>query len=219
MPTDKDLCCPLQERPVLATQCTTFRVSICTRPPPPTHTAPSTQVATYATDNPSYVNGKNIVYQKLKSLRDVKNVRLANKTFAMVVGEKPNYHEVRVESVKKLENVIKKGGLIFKAQKIKDCLDAVFAKNVALLQPEEVVYTLNDPIATDFVPGLLSMEYIYAIYEEGGKQAAFDARSPTNNKWRVLLLWASEELAVLGFHLQRDSTSQPEQGSLVRRFS
>jgi hypothetical protein len=96
-----------------------------------------TQVATYAIDNPYYVNGKKIDDQKPKSLPDVKNVRLANKTFAMVVGEKPNYHDVRVGSVKKLENVIKKGGLIFKAQKIKDCLDAVFAKNVALLQPGE----------------------------------------------------------------------------------
>jgi hypothetical protein len=178
-----------------------------------------TEAATYAIDDPHYMNGKKIVDQKPKNLRDVKNVRFANKTFAMVVGEKPNYHDFRVGSVKKLENGIKKGGLIFKAQKIKDCLDAVFAKNVALLQPGEVVYTLNDPIATDFVTGLLSMEYIYAIYKEGGKQAAFDARSQTNNKWRVLLLWASEELAVLGPYLQRDSTSQPEQTSLVRRVS
>ncbi|KAK5320788.1 hypothetical protein LTR93_007000 [Exophiala xenobiotica] len=92
-----------------------------------------------------------------------------------VVGEKPNYHDVRTGTVKKLENVIKKGGLIFKAQKIKDCLDAVFDKNVALLQPGEVEYTLNQPTASDFVPGLLSMEYIYTIYKEGGKQAAFDS--------------------------------------------
>ncbi|KAK5378676.1 hypothetical protein LTR11_004371 [Exophiala xenobiotica] len=54
-----------------------------------------------------------------------------------------------------------KGGWIFKAQKIKDCLDAVFAKNVALLQPGEVAYTLNNPKATVLVPGLLSMDYIY----------------------------------------------------------
>ncbi|KAK5266567.1 hypothetical protein LTR96_008414 [Exophiala xenobiotica] len=135
-----------------------------------------TQVATYAIDNPYHVNGKKIVDQKLKSLRDVKNVRLADKTFAMVVGEKPNYRGVRVGSVKKLENVIKKGGWIFKAQKIKNCLDAVFAKNVALLQPGEVEYTLNNPKPTDLVPGLLSMDYIYNIYERGGKQAAFDSR-------------------------------------------
>ncbi|KAK5403473.1 hypothetical protein LTR83_003580 [Exophiala xenobiotica] len=108
-----------------------------------------TQVATYAIDNPYHVNGKKIVDQKLKSLRDVKNVRLADKTFAMVVGEKPNYHGVRVGSVKKLENVIKKG---------------------------EVEYTLNNPKPTDLVPGLLSMDYIYNIYERGGKQAAFDSR-------------------------------------------
>ena len=92
-----------------------------------------------------------------------------------VVGEKPNYHDVRVGSVKKLESVIKKGGLIFKAQKIKDCLDAVFDKNISLLQPGQVEYTRNDPTATDFVPGLLSMDYIYDIYKEGGKQAAFDS--------------------------------------------
>ncbi|KAJ9498427.1 hypothetical protein H2202_006114 [Exophiala xenobiotica] len=63
-----------------------------------------TQVATYATDNPYYVNGKK------------------------VVGDKPNYHDVR-------------------------------------------------PKATDLVPGLLSMDYIYNIYERGGKQAAFDSRA------------------------------------------
>ncbi|KAK5212515.1 hypothetical protein LTR41_001461 [Exophiala xenobiotica] len=67
-----------------------------------------TQVATYAIDNPYHVHGKKIVDQKLKSLRDVKNVRLADKTFAMVVGEKPNYHGVRVGSVKKLETSSRK---------------------------------------------------------------------------------------------------------------
>ncbi|KAK5452388.1 hypothetical protein LTS15_007454 [Exophiala xenobiotica] len=113
-----------------------------------------------------------------------------------VVGEKPNYHDVRTGTVKKLENVIKKGGLIFKAQKIKDCLDAVFAKNVALLQPGEVAYTLNDPIATDFVPGLLSMEYIYAIYKEGGKQAAFDSLV------ELPLMGVKSVCCLMGFHMR-----------------
>ncbi|KAK5390255.1 hypothetical protein LTS13_000336 [Exophiala xenobiotica] len=110
-----------------------------------------TQVATYAIDNPYHVNGKKIVDQKLKSLRDVKNVRLADKTFAMVVGEKPNYHGVRVGSVKKLENVIKKGGWIFKAQKIKNCLDAVFAKLwLSFSQEKSSIHSIiqNRPISS-----------------------------------------------------------------------
>jgi endonuclease III len=113
-----------------------------------------------------------------------------------VVGEKPNYHDVRMGSVKKLENVIKKGGLIFKAQKIKDCLDTVFTKNVALLQPGEVEYALNKPTATDFVPGLLSMEYIYTIYKEGGKQAAFDSLI------ELPLMGVKSVCCLMGFHMR-----------------
>lgn len=113
-----------------------------------------------------------------------------------VVGEKPNYHDVRVGSVKKLESVIKKGGLIFKAQKIKDCLNAVFQINVALLQPGEVEYTLNDPISTDFVPGLLSMDYIYDIYKEGGKQAAFDSLV------ELPLMGVKSVCCLMGFHMR-----------------
>lgn len=83
-----------------------------------------------------------------------------------MVGEKPNYHDVRVGSVKKLESLIKKGGVIFKAQKIKDFLDAVFEKNIAL-QPGEVEHTLNDPTATDFVAGLLSMYDLQRAWQTG----------------------------------------------------
>lgn len=93
----------------------------------------------------------------------------------MVVGAKPNYHAMRVQTVDKLKRVLKKAGLQnLKAPKIKECLDVVYAKNVAMLQPGEVIYEGNDPTAQDFVPGLLSMDYLWEIYEQHGKQAVFD---------------------------------------------
>ncbi|KAI1611385.1 hypothetical protein EDD36DRAFT_466326 [Exophiala viscosa] len=93
----------------------------------------------------------------------------------MVVGTKPNYHAMRVQTVDKLKKVLKKAGLWnLKAPQIKGCLDMIYAKNVALLQPGEVMYDGNDPTASDFVPGLLSMDYLWDIYRQGGKQAVFD---------------------------------------------
>ena len=91
------------------------------------------------------------------------------------VGTKPNYHAMRVQPVDKLKKVLKKAGLSnLKAPVIKGCLDFIYAKNITLLQPGEVVYDGNDPAASDFVPGLLSMDYLWDIYRQGGKQAVFD---------------------------------------------
>ncbi|KAK5030592.1 hypothetical protein LTS07_005376 [Exophiala sideris] len=93
----------------------------------------------------------------------------------MVVGTKPNYHAMRVQSVDKLKKVLKKAGLQnLKAPAIKGCLDMIYAKNVALLQPGEVIYDGNDPTASDFVPGLLSLDYLWNLHRQGGKQAVFD---------------------------------------------
>jgi len=90
-------------------------------------------------------------------------------------GEKPNYHAMRIESVKKLATVIKRAGLgERKSQRIKECLDMIYAKNVELLPPGDVVYESNEPGAKDFVPGLLSLDYLHDIYAQGGKQGLFD---------------------------------------------
>ncbi|KIW24655.1 uncharacterized protein PV07_10359 [Cladophialophora immunda] len=95
-----------------------------------------------------------------------------------VAGQKPNYHGMRVQSLSKLEKVLKKAGLANKKPKaIKDILDIVYQRNVALLDPleyGEIVYDGNERGATDFVPGLLSVDYFWDIYRQEGKQALLD---------------------------------------------
>ncbi|KEF57817.1 uncharacterized protein A1O9_05737 [Exophiala aquamarina CBS 119918] len=92
-----------------------------------------------------------------------------------VIGTIPNYHLMRVQSAKKLEMVLTRAGLQEKKAKyIKRCLDEIYCHNVSLISPGEVVYRFNDPNASDFVPGLLSVDYISEIYATKGKQAVFD---------------------------------------------
>ncbi|KAL2424548.1 hypothetical protein ABEF95_001099 [Exophiala dermatitidis] len=92
-----------------------------------------------------------------------------------VAGRIPNYHAMRVQSLDKLTTVLTKTGLQkLKGKSIKRILDAVYEINVARLQPGEVVYDGNEPGAAEFVPGLLSMEYVYEALAQGGKQAVFD---------------------------------------------
>lgn len=90
------------------------------------------------------------------------------------IGKFPNYHSMRVQSLEKLEKVIRDGGLNFKAKAIKGCLDIIYTKNVARIPPGTVEYAGNEPFATDFVPGLLSMDYLWDFHQQGGKQAVFD---------------------------------------------
>ncbi|EXJ64017.1 hypothetical protein A1O7_00352 [Cladophialophora yegresii CBS 114405] len=90
-------------------------------------------------------------------------------------GTKPNYHEIREQSVSKLLKVLTGAGLqAVKAHPIKECLDVIYEKNLSLLKPGEVVYYGQEPGATDFVPGLLSMDFVWDAYRQGGKQAAFN---------------------------------------------
>ncbi|KIW96124.1 uncharacterized protein Z519_03191 [Cladophialophora bantiana CBS 173.52] len=95
-----------------------------------------------------------------------------------ITGKKPNYHAMRVQGLSKLEKVLKKAGLVNKKPKaIKDILDIVYERNVALLEPlkdGEVVYIGNERGAADFVPGLLSVDYLWDIYKQEGKQALLD---------------------------------------------
>ncbi|EXJ72726.1 uncharacterized protein A1O5_03873 [Cladophialophora psammophila CBS 110553] len=95
-----------------------------------------------------------------------------------VAGKKPNYHAMRAQGLSKLEKVLKKAGLVNKKPKaIKDILDIVYERNVALLKPlkdGEVVYIGNERGASDFVPGLLSVDYLWDIYRQEGKQALLD---------------------------------------------
>ena len=93
----------------------------------------------------------------------------------IVEGEKPNYHEMREQSLAKLRNVLQTGGLHnIKAGPIKEALDRIYQKNLSLLKPGEVAWYGQDPDATDFVPGLLSMDYVYEIYRTGSTQAVFN---------------------------------------------
>jgi endonuclease III len=90
-------------------------------------------------------------------------------------GTKPNYHHIREQSMSKLLRVLSGAGLQgVKTIPIKACLDIIYAKNLSLLKPGEVVYHGQEPDAKDFVPGLLSMDFIWDAYRQGGKQAAFN---------------------------------------------
>lgn len=92
-----------------------------------------------------------------------------------VIGTIPNYHLMRVQSVEKLKLVLTKGGLQkTKGDAIKKLLDDIYSHNISLLGPGEVAYRFNDPNAYDFVPGLLSLDYLSVIYATRGKQAVFD---------------------------------------------
>ena len=92
-----------------------------------------------------------------------------------VWGETPNYHLMRLQSREKLELVLKIAGLqVLKSTKIKELLDMVYLKNADLLEPGTDVATENAASSTNFVPGMLSLQYIYDANEKGGKQAVFD---------------------------------------------
>lgn len=92
-----------------------------------------------------------------------------------VVGTVPNYHLMRIQSNEKLQKVLKKAGLYDKkAKAIKICLDKIYNHNVSLLGPGEVAYRHNATNAPDFVPGLLSVDYLRSLYAVSGKQGVFD---------------------------------------------
>ncbi|OAL27033.1 hypothetical protein AYO22_03977 [Fonsecaea multimorphosa] len=95
-----------------------------------------------------------------------------------ITGKKPNYHAMRLQSLSKLEKVLKKAGLgKIKPKAIKQILDIVYQRNMALLDPladGQVLCEDNEPGATDFVPGLLSVDYFWDIYRQQGKQALLD---------------------------------------------
>ncbi|KAK5048055.1 hypothetical protein LTR84_006245 [Exophiala bonariae] len=92
-----------------------------------------------------------------------------------VVGTIPNYHLMRIQSQSKLDKALKRGGLnAIKAKAIKDFLDKIHNINLSSLMAGEVTYRYNAPNAPDFVPGLLSVDYLRTIYITKGKQALFD---------------------------------------------
>lgn len=93
----------------------------------------------------------------------------------LVWGTMPNYHLMRLQSREKLEEVLRTAGLqILKSKNIKELLDIVYAKNVGLLESGTEPSTQNEPGATDFVPGMLSLQYVVDTYAKGGKQGVFD---------------------------------------------
>ena len=95
-----------------------------------------------------------------------------------VMGKKPNYHAMRVQGLGKLQEVISIAGLYTKRpHAIKAALDMVYLRNVRLLPPlapGEIAYDGNELGASDFVPGTLSVDFLWAIHEDGGKQALMD---------------------------------------------
>jgi endonuclease III len=105
----------------------------------------------------------------------------------IIEGTIPNYHEMRLQSLTKLSDILSQAGLQnIKAVPIMKCLEMVYAKNVARLmdrlgvdrKQSEVVHSSQDPTARDFVPGLLSMDYVQEIYDDK-KQEVFKSEFET----------------------------------------
>lgn len=94
------------------------------------------------------------------------------------VGTKPNYHAMRMEGLSKLAKVFKAAGFDNKkpaaVKKILDLVHARNAKDLAVPVRDQVLYNGNEPGAKDFVPGTLSVDYIWEIYRKEGKQGVMD---------------------------------------------
>jgi len=78
-----------------------------------------------------------------------------------VVGKIPNYHDIRLCSHKKLAKTLMPAGLnVKKAKYIKKCLDTIYTTNVSNRTTMEGVVVGNPINAADFMPGLLSMDFL-----------------------------------------------------------
>lgn len=95
-----------------------------------------------------------------------------------VEGKKPNYHAMRAQGWSKLQRVLRSAGLVKKRPVfIKKALDMIYTVNTKDLPPLEpgiIEFEGNEPNAPDFVPGTLSVDYIWDIYKHGGKQVLLD---------------------------------------------
>lgn len=79
------------------------------------------------------------------------------------VGTIPNWHDVRIAPKEELEKVLKPGGYQFiRAKAIKALLDMVYTKNEErkAAGTQQYEHDGNPPDADNFVPGMLSLEYI-----------------------------------------------------------
>jgi endonuclease III len=93
-----------------------------------------------------------------------------------VYGNTPNYHSMRVQGVEKLSRVFGKAGLHnLKPGAIIKILNDIYDRNVAALEPGETVWAGNPRDAPDFVPGLLSIDFLLRTYAVKDKQGLFDA--------------------------------------------
>jgi endonuclease III len=100
-----------------------------------------------------------------------------------VYGKKPNYHAMRVQGAAKLFKLFGKTGLgKIKSDAMIEILNNIFEHNVAKLKEGEVVYAGNFKDAPDFVPGLLSVDFISDILKKEGKQGVFDCLV----KWHLI---------------------------------
>ena len=78
-----------------------------------------------------------------------------------VQGNTPNYHKMLQASVERIIDSIKVGGLFKKAPYIKNLLNVVSEKNIALCKERgEAIVMGNEKDAPDFVPGMLSLDFL-----------------------------------------------------------
>ncbi|KAK5938983.1 hypothetical protein PMZ80_009176 [Knufia obscura] len=90
------------------------------------------------------------------------------------LGKMVNWHKIRSLPRDELERVLKQGGLYKnRAKNIQDTLDIIYTANEERrrLGKFNCEHDGNPPNAEDFVPGMLSLDYITADYEDNSDQA------------------------------------------------
>lgn len=78
-------------------------------------------------------------------------------------GTIPNWHVIRTTSTDEFERMLQPMGLqLARAKAVKALLDVVYNKNLQrrFQRTQQYDHELNDPDAKDFVPGLLSIDYL-----------------------------------------------------------
>lgn len=90
------------------------------------------------------------------------------------VGKIPNWHEVRHLPAEELETALQSGGMKeLRAKRILKFLNAVYNANLQRKQQDlqALQYDGNAPGASDFVPGMLSLDYMFHNADDNSDEA------------------------------------------------
>ncbi|KAJ9663008.1 hypothetical protein H2198_001000 [Neophaeococcomyces mojaviensis] len=134
--------------------------------------------------------------------------RLCNRFTYLVNGKKyvgtmPNWHKVRTVPRAELERVLKPGGYqIIRAKAIQQLLEIVYAKNTERKAAgvQQYTYDGNPPDAEDFVPGMLSLDYL-TDYPEGSDENSDEKL--LGRLTQLPLIGFKSAMCIMAFQLKR----------------